>query len=961
MRVSMVCAAKLCVVAVLWSAAGYAAGGQAVDGNLVQNPGFEAGLASWSVQNWPSDHPGLQADVGLDQQTCHTGTASLRLTVDYPENAEIFTPAQTVPVFADTEYVLSAFIKTDLTSGSIQLELQDARGWRLLSYASPSLSGRQDWTRVELPFRTKRSTEAIRFSLRHVGRPGDRQPMQGSIWLDDVTLCEKPTGRPRLSARELEAAIRESRLITLENDAVRIAFAEPRLCWRSIEYKQVPGLQLSPDPLAEAPLYQITLRGPDGRSEEVRATDALAVTAQAHGDQRPCRWTLEAHHGGPLGEVAVHVELGESGVVDLRLEPGQPQAGWVISELVFPQIVTRGLLSDAPQGTFVGGDAPHSLGAGWNLPSGTYPVSVRIPLLYQSGPHGGVYLMVRDPDQWVKTLRMTPQLDAAEKTLASITWQVGVVVGAGDSLPRYTARVGPIRDTPYEAAEAYRDWVAGQAWCPPPLSERRDIAPWRLRGVPHYFYYQSQAHSGAGSERSEQVPARTIEQLQRAGLNQLTLQDVPVVMAALPQEVRELGGAVDLRGWEKWGLWMNPDWWPPREGESALREAIAAIHQAGLHVTADIQFNQLSIHRAVDDHGGFGEEGLQAIEAQGMRVSDVAVMNDRGEVPWTGPPEYRSNLVCENVPAIFHHVVETLQHMQSAGFDAVQFDTGGWTIDRPCWNPKHLHPPGPGYWQTADSRGYYDRLREAVSGTHPTAFGYYEEYYNELRLHSYSAIYVRYAQELTQAGFTARQARERFIDNRITPQPDMCSFVYHGRVVESGFFWTAGPTEYQAAVNIAMGVCAGPQATPWLSFQAMLEDRWMKIFLAGTRARETFARPYLLLGQMLTPMPVEPSVGISVERREAGANAPVRETYQVPAVVQQAYRAPDGKIGWILINHTNESVTCVPQAPQPPWFRQLAAAETIHRITVDGSHLLAPRELANITLAPAEVVLLEQN
>ncbi len=961
MRVSMVCGLRLCAVVVLWSAAGHTAGGQAAEDNLVQNPGFEAGLASWSVQSWPADRLDLKADVSLDRQTRHAGDAAFRLTVDFPENAEIYTPAQTVPVFADMEYMLSAFIKTDLASGSIQLELQDARGWQLLSSASPPLSGRQDWTRVELPFRTGRATEAIRLSLRHVGRPGDRQPMRGDIWLDDVALREKPTGRPRLSARELEAAIRDSRLITLENDAVRIAFTEPRLCVRSIKYRQLPALQLSPDPLAEAPLYQITLRGPGGRSQEVRATDALAVTARAHGDQRPRRWVLEARHGGPLDRVSVQVELDESGAVDLRLETGQPQSGWTISDLVFPQIVTRGLLSDTPWNTFVGGAEPRALAAGWNLPSGTYPVSVRIPLLYQSGPHGGMYLMVRDPDQWVKAFRMAPQLDAAEKTPASITWQVAVELGAGDPLPRFTARLGPIQDTPYEAAEAYRDWAVSQAWCPPPLSARRDMTPWRLRGVPHYFYYQSQAHSDADRERSDQAPARTIEDLQKAGLSQLTLQDVPVVMAALPQELRELGGAVDLRGWEKWGLWMNPDWWPPREGEPALRQAIEAVHKAGLHVTTDIQFNQLSIHRAVHDHGGFGEEGLRAIEAHGIRVSDVGIMNGQGEVPWTGPPEYRSNLVCENVPVIFNHVVETLQHMRGAGFDEVQFDTGGWTIDRPCWNPKHLHPPGPGYWQTADSRDYYDRLRDAVSDAAPDAFGFCEEYYNELRLHSYATIYVRYAQELMPSNFTAKQARERFIDGRVTLQPDMFSYVYHDRVVESGFFWTAGPTEYQAAVNIVMGVCAGPQATPWLSFQTMLEDRWMKIFLAGTRARETFARPYLLLGQMLRPMQVEPWVTISVERREVGANAPVRETYQVPAVVQQAYRAPDGKIGWILINHTNESVTCVPQPPQPPWFRQLAAARAIHRITVDGSQPLAPRDLANVTLAPAEVVMLEEN
>jgi hypothetical protein len=885
--------------------------------NLVRNPGFESGLTSWSA-----------GSVSVDGQVRHTGGASARLTVDFEENAQIFTPVQTVSVFADTEYLLSAFLKTELESGLIHLELQDVRGWKLLSKGSAPLSGRRDWTKVEVPFRTSLSTEAIRIGLRHMGRPGDKQPMKGRVWLDDVVLTAKATGRPGLSAKELDAAIQNSRLVTLENDAVKIAFAEPRLRIRSVEFRKRPGLQLSPGLLPETPLYQIMLRGPGGRSEEVRSLDALSVAVRK---QTPRACVLEASHDGALGNVSVHVALDESGFVDMRLEPGRPADGWTISEVVFPQMVTRGRLSDEPKETFVGGEKPISLGAGGNFPRGTYPMNPRIPMLYQYGPRGGVYLMVLDPDQWVKTVEMSPQLDA-------IVWRYSVLLAAGDAPPRYIARLGPIEDNPYEAAELYRDWATRQPWCPPPLSERNDIASWRLLGVPHYFLYLS-----ATNETQQ---------------GRIPLRDVPSLMQALPKQIAELGGVVDLRGWEKWGLWMNPDWWPPRQGDAALRQAIGAIHKAGLHVTTDVMFNELSIHRPKEDHGGFGEEGLRAIKGRGIVVADAARLNEKGEAPWTGPPAYRCQYACPNVPAVFHDVAWTLARMKEAGFEEAQFDGGGHSITQPCWNPKHPHAQGHGFWQTATATDYYDRVRNAVPGARESRFGFVEEYFNELRLHSYAAVYTRCEQELMRDGTT--RALDRFADKRMTPLPTMFSFVYHDRMIETGFFWAHGPTAYQSAASMALGVCAAPQTTPWLTFREELDKPWAKVFIAGTKARETFARKFLLLGQMLRPIRVEPWVALKVGLRDAATSRWKQEELQAPAIIQQAYRAPDGKIGWVLINQTDKSVTCVPQPPLPVWFSELSSAKALRKVTINGTQSFRPGDLRDVSLEPAEVVLLEQ-
>jgi hypothetical protein len=249
-------------------------------------------------------------------------------------------------VFADTEYRLSAFIKTELESGTIHLEVQDTRGWQVFTAVSNPLGGKTDWTKVNLSFRTTLATEAIVIGLRHVGRAKDGEPVKGQVWLDDVSLSAVDTGRPQLSKEELEKAIKESRLITLENRLVKIAFSEPRLRIRSIEFKKRPDLNLSPGIFPEVPLYQLKMTGPKGESEEIRSLDARSVKVERIGGRRGNSYRLEAHHTGHLSKVWGYVTLDESGFVDMRLELGGISEGWFVSEILFPQMATVGLLSD---------------------------------------------------------------------------------------------------------------------------------------------------------------------------------------------------------------------------------------------------------------------------------------------------------------------------------------------------------------------------------------------------------------------------------------------------------------------------------------------------------------------------------------------------------------------------------------------------------------------------------------
>ncbi len=751
--------------------------------NLVRNPGFEQGGDGWDFRVARRSDIAPAIDLAIDDSTAHTGKVSARLTLDFESRAQFFRPVQKVKLFPDTEYLLSAYVKTELTDGAVHLELQDVRGWKRLLKGSFPLRGRSDWIKLDVPFRTSLTTEAVRIGLRHIGREGDKTPVKGRVWLDDVVLRERGSGVPRLSPDALKAAIENSKRIVLENYAVRIAFAEPRLRVRQILFKSRPSLALLPGPFPELPLYSIRLENMDGRVEEVRSLHALSVEVE---QVAPSSYLLSALHDRGVRSVRVRVTLSQTGHVDLSLTDVRMQPGWRVTEIMFPQIVTRGVLGKKPEDTFVGGERPISLVDGYRFRAVNYPTSSRVPLLYQYGTDGGIYLMVLDPEQRVKTLELQPLSKRIGAVPSSIAWRCDVKVGAGDAVPRQIVRIGPIEQSAYEAAEVYRDWAETQPWCPKPLTQRRDIGEWRLRGVPHYFIYLPESGPKLLTKPLREMTRKERVEHVKQNRRPFRLKEVPDVMRELPREISELGGVVDLRGWEKWGLWMNPDWWPPRQGEDVLRKATEAIHQAGLNVTADVMFYNLNIQNA-KGKGGFGEDGMRALESLNMVPENVAMIDQQGNLVSGGAAQYRGNIVCPTATAPRQHAVRTLIQMKNAGFDDVQFDGGGMEITKPCFSRKHTHPRGYGCWQTEVAREYLDRVRDAIPEARQTGFGFLEEYFNEVRLHSYVAVYTRCEQMRNLRARAMALTRKRR-----TPLPSIFSFVYHGRMVETGFLVAMG-------------------------------------------------------------------------------------------------------------------------------------------------------------------------
>ncbi|OGV62711.1 MAG: hypothetical protein A3K19_24400 [Lentisphaerae bacterium RIFOXYB12_FULL_65_16] len=157
--------------------------------NLAVNAGFEAGLEGWELASPRQGEGDQTVSVVLDASVARSGANSARLEFAFDENGQIYCPVQAVAVQPNTDYLLSAYLKTDLAAGDVRIEMQDVRGWKSLCQSSERVGGRRDWERLTVAFRTPVDTTAVRFGVRHVGSPGDARPLRGLAWLDDVTLA----------------------------------------------------------------------------------------------------------------------------------------------------------------------------------------------------------------------------------------------------------------------------------------------------------------------------------------------------------------------------------------------------------------------------------------------------------------------------------------------------------------------------------------------------------------------------------------------------------------------------------------------------------------------------------------------------------------------------------------------------------------------------------------------------
>ena len=168
-----------------------------VPGSLIWDGGFEGQFANGGFGWRQREVDG--ASFEYDTETRHAGTRSLRVTFDGTANVDLEDPKQYVLVEASRRYRLAAYLRTEgiTTNSGVRLMIRDPKFPGDLNILTPNVVGTQPWALEEVDFTTGRFTHLVEIALRRVPSEKFDNKIQGTVWIDEVSLIPLPQEGPR--------------------------------------------------------------------------------------------------------------------------------------------------------------------------------------------------------------------------------------------------------------------------------------------------------------------------------------------------------------------------------------------------------------------------------------------------------------------------------------------------------------------------------------------------------------------------------------------------------------------------------------------------------------------------------------------------------------------------------------------------------------------------------------------
>jgi tetratricopeptide (TPR) repeat protein len=159
-------------------------------GSVLWNGGFESnvrgGVFAWASPAMP---PGVQA--GVDSGQKHSGKQSLRLFFNGKYNTNFDGICADAEVRPETTYRFSAWVRTQ------SLTSDEGVRFRLYSFSDTNVSsftdsqdsrGTQPWTRIEMPWSASKDVHHLRVCVLRNASHGFDPRIQGTAWIDDVSI-----------------------------------------------------------------------------------------------------------------------------------------------------------------------------------------------------------------------------------------------------------------------------------------------------------------------------------------------------------------------------------------------------------------------------------------------------------------------------------------------------------------------------------------------------------------------------------------------------------------------------------------------------------------------------------------------------------------------------------------------------------------------------------------------------
>ena len=146
-----------------------------------------------------------------------------------------------------------------------------------------------------------------------------------------------------------------------------------------------------------------------------------------------------------------------------------------------------------------------------------------------------------------------------------------------------------------------------------------------------------------------------------------------------------------------------PDFWPPREGGEAFKNAVKRLNDKGI-------FSQVYINGRTWDLDGpsYSQGGADEIEIK-RDGSDYAVA-------FNSYNHHRLGYMCGEAPIFQRKMADLVKTLCDAGLPGVYLDMIGCTTGSNCYNPKHKHAPGGGDYNITGFRKMMELIKKENPG-----------------------------------------------------------------------------------------------------------------------------------------------------------------------------------------------------------------------------------------------------
>ena len=235
--------------------------------------------------------------------------------------------------------------------------------------------------------------------------------------------------------------------------------------------------------------------------------------------------------------------------------------------------------------------------------------------------------------------------------------------------------IRPFQGGWWDAAQIYRPWALEQPWARAARARMKGPAHARLRDICFWAW-------------------------NRGGCD--------VVSKPLEKFAADTGLPCALH-WDWWHRYAKdvgyPTYWPPYEGAGKFTETVARLKAHNCYTM--VYINGMSRDR---DDASWGSDG----EKDAQYEHDGTIHGHHWN-PHTIEP-HRLTTVCGEGRGFQRLIQGQIDHLASAGLDAVYLDQVSCAAAKQCWSPHHAHPKG----DVLGSLHGYHRYLQEIRAQHPT-------------------------------------------------------------------------------------------------------------------------------------------------------------------------------------------------------------------------------------------------